>query len=105
MDKITIIQVLTGKENKNCSVFFMIGEDFYIEKFDYTQIESADSNIPLITPQSQGFNLFFANNKKFKQTLFKIMQKLDTDEKCVFPISVEIEWKNVTLHKEELQTV
>ncbi len=105
MDKITIIQVLKGKENKNCPVFFMIGEVFYIEKFDFTVIKSADSNIPLITPLSPRFNVFFANNKKFKKALFTIMQKLNKEEIPVFPISVELEWKDVALDKKEPQTV
>ena len=105
MNKIKIIQVLRDKDNKNCSVFFMIGEDFYLEKFDYQKIDSEDTNVPLITPLTHRFNLFVANNKKFKQTLFEIMQKLDQDERIVFPVTVEIEWKDFALNKKQPQEI
>jgi hypothetical protein len=101
--KIKIIQVLRGKANKDCLVYFQIGNDFYSEKFDYSEVESFQ-NFGLISPHSKGFNLFFANNPNFKNELFKIMQNLIQGKFVNFPVLVELEWKDFVLKKKELQT-
>lgn len=97
--KIKIIQVLRGKNDKDCLIYFQIGNDFYSEKFDY----SVTQNIDLISPQTKGFNLFFANNLNFKNELFKIMQNLIQGKLVNFPIPVDLEWKDFILKKNELQ--
>jgi hypothetical protein len=101
--KIKIIQVLQGKGNKDCLVYFQIGSDFYCEKFDYSAIDSTQ-NTGLISPQTKGFNLFFANNLNFRNELFKIMQNLIQGKFIHFPVLAELEWKEFVLIKKELQT-
>ena len=100
--KIKIIQVLRGENNHDCSVYFQIGNDFYSEKFDYSEIDEA-KKIGFISPQTKGFNLFFANNTDFKDELFRIMQNLIQGKFIHFPIIINLEWKDFVLKKNELQ--
>lgn len=104
-NRIRIIQVLPGAKNKKWTVFFSLGENFYSEDFDFTQIKSEDLTIPFISPQSRAFNSFFANNQEFKEKLFGIAEKLTKQEAVGFPIFAKLEWKEGKLKSAQLETI
>lgn len=85
------------------TISFMIGQDFYSEEFEYTQIESDDLTMPFISPKTKAFNLFFANNKAFKKKFFEAAEKMADKKRVVFPIVVELEEN--TLQTSRLQTI
>jgi hypothetical protein len=105
MNKIKIIQVLPDVKDKKWTVFFSLGEKFYHENFEFTEINSEDMAIPFISPESRAFNSFFANNKQFKERLFEIVEKLNSNKSVVFPIFAKLEWKEEKLISAKLETV
>jgi hypothetical protein len=100
-NQIKIINVLA--EDSVWTITFMIGREFYKEKFEYTEVESDGLTMPLISPQTKAFNSFFASNRAFKKKLFEVVKKLADKKRVVFPILVELQ-ENI-LQPSRLQAV